>query len=120
MKSIKNIGIPATIVALLFSLTIFAQQASSGNQTASFNVSGNCESCKKRIETAALKTKGVQTATWNADTQQITISYDSTKTSPQQVGERIAKVGHDNQYGTAISGDYSKLPACCKYPREKK
>ena len=117
MKTI-NFKIPAIIIALIFSIQLFGQQAATGVQTASFKVSGNCEMCKKRIEGASNKTKGVQTATWSAEKQEVTITYDAAKTSPQQVGQSIGKAGYDNEYAKAPASAYGKLPKCCKYTRE--
>lgn len=114
MKTI-SFKVPATIIALLLSIQLFSQTKT----TSSFTVSGNCESCKKRIEAAANKVKGVESALWEADKQQVTIVYDGAKTKPEDVGTAIAKAGYDNQYAKAEDNAYKKLPTCCKYDRKK-
>lgn len=106
------IKIPAILIALVFTIQLSAQ-----TQTTTFSVSGNCEMCKKRIEAAAKKS-GATTAIWSAEQQMVVVSYDATKTSPQKVGEAIAKAGYDNQYATGDAAAYKKLPACCKYTRK--
>jgi copper chaperone CopZ len=120
MKTLKIKGIIALVIAVLISTATFAQTTSNLLTKGTFKVSGNCDMCKKRIETAALTTKGVKTATWDDATQTVTVTYKSDKTSEQVIGQNIAKAGYDNDHATAEPGAYNKLPACCKYTRDKK
>lgn len=88
-----------------------------GNQnvvTGVFKVRGNCGQCEKRIVEAAY-IKGVKYAGWNKDTEDLTVKYDSTKTSPDLILKAVAKSGHDAGDFAADSADYEKLPSCCKY-----
>jgi Copper chaperone len=112
MKSIKYILI-AIVVA--FAAQLNAQKTV---QTASLKVSGNCESCKIRIEKAA-KTAGVTTADWNQSTKMLKITFDASKTNVDKVSKAIAAVGHDTEKYKADAKTYNALPACCKYPRGK-
>ena len=82
-----------------------------------FFVKGNCESCKIRIEKAA-KDAGAKTATWDAETQIISLNFDPVKTTADKILKEIAKVGHDNEMYKAEDGVYKKLPACCLYDRD--
>ena len=82
----------------------------------SFEVAGNCAMCKNRIENAATEAKA-KTAVWDDKTHLLTISFDTTKTSAQKIGQAIASVGHDNGDYKASDEVYSKLPACCHYNR---
>ncbi|MFK8059373.1 MAG: heavy-metal-associated domain-containing protein [Polaribacter sp.] len=94
------------------------------NAKISFEVDGICGMCKKRIETAALKTKGVKFAIWNVKTHQLNLIMDERKTDVTTVQKNILKVGHD-----VIGLDKSKLEAteeaynsvhpCCKYRDEE-
>ena len=60
MKIIKIL----TLVCLtLVCLTAFAQKPKW--EKANFQVSGNCDMCKTKIETAATAIEGVKTARWN-------------------------------------------------------
>ncbi len=117
MKSLTIKGLVAAVIALFFTLNVSAQ---STLNTDTLKVSGNCESCKKRIESASLKTKGVKTAVWDVKTETLTVSYDASKTSLTAIGENIAKAGHDNLVAKSTDPAYSNLPACCKYTRETK
>jgi len=82
-----------------------------------FFVKGNCESCKARIEKAA-KSAGAKSADWNAEKQTVTLDFDSSKTSADQILKKIAEVGHDNEKYKTTDDVYKKLPGCCLYDRE--
>jgi copper chaperone CopZ len=74
--------------------------------------------CKKTIETAANQ-KGIVEAEWNKTTKIITVTYDSTQTSIEQIQKKIAEAGYDNVGHTAHDEAYSKLNKCCRYERKK-
>ena len=82
--------------------------------TQKFTINGVCEKCKKRIEDAAY-IKGVKYADWNVVSHQLTVKYDSSKTSPDLILKSIAKAGHDAGNFKATLADYDKLPSCCRY-----
>ncbi|OWK74888.1 TonB-dependent receptor [Flavobacteriaceae bacterium JJC] len=81
-----------------------------------FFVRGNCVSCKTRIEKAA-KTAGADSASWDAETQIVTLSFNSAKTSSDLILKKIAEVGHDNEKYNASDDVYKNLPGCCLYDR---
>lgn len=80
-----------------------------------FNVSGNCEMCKERIETAAKSVKGVMSALWDIDTKILHLEYDKKITSSDAVLRAVADAGHDNEKYRADDEVYNKLPECCLY-----
>lgn len=82
--------------------------------TRTLRVSGNCEMCKERIETAA-KGKGVKQASWDADTKMLTLTYDTLLTRIEKVHIRIAEAGHDTELKKAKNDTYKALPECCLY-----
>ncbi len=88
-------------------------------KTETFKVAGNCEMCKKTIETAANK-KGISSAEWNKDSKILTLQYDAEKTTSDEVLKRIAYAGYDNEKFLAPDDAYAKLAGCCKYDRMKK
>ena len=103
------------IVLLTFlSISVFAHE-----KTDSVKVYGNCGMCKKRIE-AAVKTEGVKSADWNVETKMLTITYDTQKTSMDDIQKMISKVGHDTEKYSADVEVYNKLPGCCLYERKPK
>lgn len=87
-------------------------------QTAQFQVWGNCGMCKKTIETAAKGVAGVQSADWNVDTHQFTVSFDPAQAAVEKIHQAIAAAGYDTD---ALRGDdkaYEKLHTCCHYERK--
>lgn len=80
-----------------------------------FNVSGNCEMCKERIENAALSVIGVSVAVWDMSTKKISIDFDKSITDQVSIEKAIANVGHDTELFKADDAVYKALPACCLY-----
>lgn len=78
---------------------------------------GNCGMCKKKIEKAA-KSAGATSASWDADQQQLKVTYEKDKSSSSKIQEAIAKVGYDTQDYTADNSVYENLPGCCQYDRK--
>ncbi len=85
-------------------------------QTASFQVLGNCVMCQRTIEKAALSA-GVRQAAWNTETDQITITFEPAKTSVDAVQQAIAQAGYDNAGYKAPAAAYNQLHTCCQYDR---
>jgi len=77
-------------------------------------VSGNCETCKARIEKAA-KVDGVSKADWSIKTKVLTLVYNPAKVKSDDVQKRIAAVGHDTPKYKASTKVYNSLPSCCRY-----
>ena len=104
----------------LFSLTVlmmaFASMSFAQVKTETFKVSGNCGMCKSKIEKAA-KEAGAKSATWDADSKMLTVSFKSSSTNTAKIQEKIAEVGYDNDGATATNDAYDKLHGCCKYER---
>ena len=103
----------AVVILLFSSLIIFAQN-NKDIAEASFKVEGNCDMCKKRIESAAY-IKGVKRAEWNKETQQINVVYRPSKTNKEEIQKSIAKAGHSTEKVQATEEDYKNLPECCQY-----
>ncbi|MDA9202187.1 heavy-metal-associated domain-containing protein [Flavobacteriaceae bacterium] len=99
----------------LLIMLFFATAAVAQTQKENIEVRGNCDLCKKRIEKAALNTKGVKYASWTAETQQLTLIYNAKKTSAKSVAKNIAAVGHEADSIVATEEAYNALPACCMY-----
>lgn len=77
-------------------------------------VSGNCEMCKSRIESAALSIAGVQKANWDKSSKLLTIEAQ-VKTLKEEVSSAIALEGHDTELRKSLDQAYANLPACCLY-----
>jgi len=88
------------------------------NAKASIEVDGVCMMCKKRIEKASIKTKGVKSASWNVDTHELRLIFDENKTSVEQIASNVTAVGHDTKSFIASKETYESLHPCCKYRNE--
>jgi copper chaperone CopZ len=103
-----------------FLLISIVGAAQSAMKTDTMKVYGNCNMCKSKIEGSLKKKDGVVSKDWNKETKILTITYDSSKITLKQIGEKIAAVGYDNAYATAPDAVYNKLDGCCQYDRPKK
>lgn len=108
MNSIKYI---LAVVALAIASFSYSQ---STTKTIKFEVDGNCDMCKKRIENA-LDVKGIKYANWDVKTKMIEVVYRTDKISEDQIHQLIAKAGHDTPKVKATKEDYNNLHGCCKY-----
>jgi cation transport ATPase len=114
-------------ITLIFSLFLifFSAQAQSKkvkknkNARVSIEVDGICGMCKTRIETAALKTKGVKFAAWSVETHQLSLILDERKTTLKTIQKNIAAVGHDSKAIKATDEAYNTVHPCCKYRDEE-
>lgn len=115
MKSISKILVVITV--LLSSINTYAQI--NNTKTETVNIYGECDMCKKTIEKAG-NSKNVAQLEWNVDTKKAVISYDTQKTSREEILKRIALAGYDSEDFLAPADVYIKLPECCQYTRELK
>ncbi|RYE20455.1 MAG: cation transporter [Sphingobacteriales bacterium] len=81
-----------------------AQDKKNKNAKFSFEVNGNCEQCKKRIEKAAYGVAGVKSASWDIESHQLTGIINEEKASVPQLKKAVAKAGHDSDGGSAPVG----------------
>ncbi len=86
-------------------------------KTDTFSVKGNCAECEERIESTALQ-NGATSANWDKETQILTVSFDTEKTSAENILKKIADAGHDNQLFKTSDSTYKNLPSCCYYDRK--
>lgn len=129
MKTVKIVIV--AILALVFGSNSYAQvhdhakmdmsktgakMDMTSTKTETFQVSGNCDMCKARIEKAA-KIDGVSRADWDAKSKVLSVTYDPAKTNMDLIGKKIAAVGHDNGKVKASDKAYAALPGCCKYDK---
>src|SRR5436189_6437466 len=90
-----------------------AQDKPNKNKKVEIEVNGNCEMCEKRIEKAAFSVKGVKSADWHADHQDLHLIIDETKCSVLDVEKAIAKAGHDTKDVKSTDAEYAKINGCC-------
>lgn len=113
----KNLILLIVVAAtMLTSGSIYAQAT---KKTDTIKVYGNCDMCKATIEGSLKKKDGIISKKWNSKTLMLTVSYDTSKITIQQIGKKIANVGYDNEYETATNEKYKSLHSCCQYNRPK-
>jgi periplasmic mercuric ion binding protein len=99
---------------ILLLLLNFDAGAQSKIITANIKVYGNCILCKARIE-KALDHAGIKKAVWSPETKMLSVVYNSTKISEQQICDLLAAAGHDTEKAKATVDAYALLPFCCLY-----
>ena len=101
----------------LVCLTTFAQKPKW--EKANFQVWGNCEMCKTKIETAAKSVEGVKTARWNVVNKKMKIKFKPAITNADEIQQIIAGIGYDSEKHKATDEVYNNLHHCCKYERKQ-
>ncbi|MCT8340567.1 heavy-metal-associated domain-containing protein [Flavobacteriaceae bacterium TK19130] len=99
-------------ISLFIGTFAFAQDK---NAKAAFQVDGVCGMCKERIEKAAIRTKGVKSATWDVHTHYLSVIYDERKAKLEDIHQSVADVGHDTKMVTATEEAYNSVHDCCRY-----
>ncbi|MFC2133037.1 heavy-metal-associated domain-containing protein [Bacteroidota bacterium] len=107
MKSILGI--------IVFTFIAFSSSNAQNKEVieAKFNVYGNCDMCKNRIE-EAVNIDEVKYAKWNKTNKTMKVFFESTITV-DSLQTRIAQVGHDTDKFKAPDDVYKELPGCCLY-----
>ncbi len=104
------------LVVCLIGFTAFSQNK---NKKTTIEVDGVCMMCKKRIEKAAIRTKGVKSAVWDLKTHQLALIFDERKTDIKTIEKNVASVGHDTKSVKATDEAYNSVDPCCKYRDEE-
>lgn len=104
------------LILAVFTFTAgYAQKGDDAVKETTFRVEGVCGMCEKRIESAALRTKGVKQAEWNKESKDLKIVYNSKRTNLKEIQTSVSVDGHDTPTAKADSSSYAKLPNCCRY-----
>lgn len=114
MKTLK-IFLPLVFLLYLFIPNVSFAGGDKSKET--FKVWGNCGMCNKVITSAVKSIDGVSFAKWSAETQMITVKFQSEKTTLNDIKKKIASVGYDTEEFKAKDEVYSKLHHCCQYDR---
>jgi len=73
-----------------------------------------CGECENRLDNMFAEFWAVKNVSYDIDEQLITVTYNSNKTSPEEIRDAIAKVGYDADDVEAKEAAYNELPACCQ------
>jgi periplasmic mercuric ion binding protein len=77
-------------LAILTSVAMFAKK-----QTLTFNVSMDCESCKKKIEKNIAFEKGVKDMKVNLSEKTVEVTFDDEKTTSDKLIAAFKKLGYE-------------------------
>lgn len=103
---------------LVFMLGVSSVFAADQARTIKVN-GGDCDECKKHIETIVAGVSGVSSVVWNKNTKELTVVFDDALTSIDRVQMYLAQSGIDTPKYKATEEAYNTLPECCKYKRDK-
>jgi len=87
------------------------------NQSLEFEVNGNCNMCKGRIERAAMSLYGVSSADWSKKKKILKVKYLDTEVQEKDIHFAINGAGYDTEKAVTTQAAYDKLPGCCQYDR---
>ena len=113
MKSFKNIFSLILLSGIAATPVLAAAQIKNA-KTESIRIEGNSEACKTLIEKAGGK-KGEAALDWNTNTKKAALTYNSQKTSKDEVLKRVALAGFDNEMYLAPTDVYQALSPECQY-----
>ncbi len=102
---------------LAFTVNLNAQIKNAKTETVT--IYGNCGMCENNIETAG-NVKKVSVVDWDKTSKLATLTYDSKKTSADEILKRIALAGYDSDKFLAPDDVYDNLHGCCQYDRTAK
>ena len=114
----KTISVKGILIVFLSLLGNACIGQTKNEKTETVKIYGNCGMCKSTIEKAG-NMKNLSNLVWDKETKMATISYDSLKTSKEDILKRIALAGYDSDMFLAPNDTYSNLPSCCQYKRAK-
>jgi copper chaperone CopZ len=105
----------AYIFILFWSVNgLYAQETSSKSNTVTLLTSSECEDCKVRIEEVLNYTKGIKFAELDVATKQLTVKYNPSKITLEQVKLKINAIGYDAGDFLAKPEQVEQLPLCCR------
>ena len=118
LDEMKKIQLFLILTFTVLSISLSAQKVK--YQKTNFLVSGNCEMCKTKIESAAKSVEGVKTARWNVVNGTMKVKFNANIITLEEIHQAIADIGYDTEKIKAEDDVYDKLHYCCKYQREEK
>ena len=117
MKKLFSLAMMLTLCATIS----FAQKNNANLKTTVFNTDIVCKNCEKKImNNVPALGKGVEDVKVNVETKEVTVVYDATKTSEEQLVKGFAKISVKAEPKAAAACNQSKKTcdqskkACCK------
>jgi copper chaperone CopZ len=101
-------------LAAIITLGANAQKASKKEQTVTIQTNGVCQKCADKFKENVPYFKGVKDYSYDMKTAKLTITYDASRTNPDQLRQQISKLGYNADNVKADAAARAKLPACCR------
>ncbi|CAN5777141.1 hypothetical protein BH11BAC7_BH11BAC7_24660 [soil metagenome] len=118
MKIFRNISLFTFVLAFFSFANLNAQTvtnaSASKNTVIKIKTSGECEMCKKAIESEVGKMAGVKKVDFDIATKILTVEYNSKKVTPEKIRKAISDIGYDADDVKANNRAQKELPSCCK------
>lgn len=113
MKKVKSIVLSGIIVMFaIITNSVKAQDATTAELK--IKTSAVCDMCKETIEKYVAFEKGVKKSNLDVESKMLTVTYNPTKITPEQIRKAVSKSGYDADEVPAYAKAYKKLAACCK------
>lgn len=107
------------IVVVLFIFLGTVNSAQSIEKVQIMTPTVQCEMCKKTIEKALNKIKGVVSSDVNYKKKFVTVKYTPEILTISRIRKTISEAGYDADNLQAKLEAYNNLPICCKLPKDK-
>lgn len=108
------------IIALMLLVTFAKVYSEDTMKEVVVKSSVQCEMCDEAIQKAFKKVSGVESVKVDLEKQEVTVKFDSDKTSEERIKRILTKIGYDADDEPADPKAYKKLPNCCKKPEDRK
>ncbi len=102
------------ILAFILCAFLGANIALAQKQSILIKTSAQCSMCKERLEKSLSKIKGVEKATLNIDTKELSVAYNAQKTNDAKIRTAVSNIGYDADDVNRNAKAHDALPACCK------
>ncbi len=103
MKTKSIIAAALFAFASAFGTQAMAQKA--GEASIKLKADVTCHSCKSKIEKNIGYEKGVVAVDADIESDVVTVTYKTSKTTPEAISEALAKLGYDNHPEGAADAD---------------
>jgi periplasmic mercuric ion binding protein len=110
----------AILILILFAAANISFAQTANKQTITIKTAIYCDHCKKcescggRIDKELPFIKGLTDYKFDEKAMTITITYNTTKTTPEQLKQAISKIGFDADDIKADPKAVAKFDGCCK------
>ena len=114
MKTIRLLSFMLVIAGFSFTACSQSNKKDSKFSSVTIKTSVKCDMCKERIEKALADEKGVKKVNVDLKAKTVAVSYNPTKTNPDNIRKAITKTGYTADDIPADKDAFDKLPPCCK------